>query len=130
MNFEKINDKEYMLGINRVTLIENNIIYVQAKGPQTYEMSLAYKEICHLIYANVEGKINYLINLNECSKNESAARETWKDLSSEDKTNKAATFGLNPVARVIASFVIGTYGNDNLRFFKSYEDAKAWLQES
>lgn len=88
---------------------------------------MIYKGICEDIISGLEGKVSYLIDINKCGKNAPEAREVWKMMSASEKTHKVATFGLNPVARVIASFVIGTYKNRNLLFFKTKEEAIQWL---
>jgi len=46
-----------------------------------------------------------------------------------ERTGKVALFGLNPVARVIASFVMGVTRKKDMRFFKTREEALAWLRE-
>jgi len=50
-------------------------------------------------------------------------------VSEYEKTGKVAVFGLHPVARVIASFVMGVSKNKDMRFFKAKEEALAWLKE-
>ena len=42
---------------------------------------------------------------------------------------KVALVGMNPVVRVIASFIIGTTKKEGFRFFKSNDEALAWLKE-
>ena len=124
---KKICDTEYIVGENRLSLIEGNIVYVISQGEQTEEIALIYVSIIEDILSSLEGKISYLIDVNKCGKNAPEARETWKMLSASDRTHKVATFGLNPVARVIASFVIGSYKKGNLLFFKTKEEAMKWL---
>lgn len=43
---KKISDTEYIVGENRLSLIEGNIIYVISQGEQTEEIALIYKGIC------------------------------------------------------------------------------------
>lgn len=129
MEIEKITETEYKLGENSVTLIDRNIIYVVARGEQTGEMAVRYKKICEMLYENIRGKVSYLINLNLCGRNDSDARNTWKKISEDERTHRVGIFGLNPVAKVIASFVIGTYSKNNMRFFGTKEDAMKWILE-
>ena len=129
MKYEKINDTEYVMGENKTSLIKNNIIYVVAKGEQTLGHALSYKDICESLSSLVNGQINYLIDLNDCGKNAPEARNIWKELSKDKNTHKVGLFGLNPVTRIIASFVIGTYEKKNMLFFKTKEDAMAWILE-
>lgn len=127
IEIKKICETEFNMGENKISLIEGNIIHVIAQGEQTTEIALNYKKICEMLSANLEGKINYLINLNKCGKNSSEAREIWKELSELETTNKVATYGLNPVSRVIASFVIGNLEKGDMRFFKTKEEALSWI---
>ncbi|MDD2426022.1 MAG: STAS/SEC14 domain-containing protein [Bacteroidales bacterium] len=124
---KKISDTEYIVGENKLSIIEGNIIYVISQGEQTEEIALAYVSIIKDILSSLEGKLSYLIDVNKCGKNAPEAREIWKMMSASDRTHKVATFGLNHVARVIASFVIGSYKKGNLLFFKTKEEAMKWL---
>jgi len=65
--------------------------------------------------------------LNNCGKNEPGARLIWSQISDEENTNKVALFGMHPVARVLASFVMGITNRNNQRFFKTKEEAVNWL---
>ena len=127
MKYQNINDTEYVMGENKISLIDNNIIHVVAKGEQTLDDALCYKEMCETLSSLVDGQINYLIDLNDCGKSAPEARNIWKEMSEESNTSKVGLFGLNPVARVIASFVIGTYKHSNMMFFKTKEEALAWI---
>lgn len=117
------------VGGDTLYIREGNILNVIVEGYQSYELSLEVKQKCIELANQIEGKHHYLIDLNKCGKNEAAARKIWKELSNDVKTDKVATFGMNPVARVIANFVIGTYEGQNIRFFKNEKDALAWLKE-
>lgn len=129
IDVKKINDREIWVGKTTISLIEGNIIYVIAEGEQTPEIASLEREACDQLSMLVNGKTSYLINLNKCGKNSPEAREIWQQISERESTYKAATFGINPVARVIASFVIGVYRKNNLRFFSNKEEAMAWLLE-
>jgi len=127
LEIEQISDYEFHLGENVTTLLDGNIIYVVAKGEQTKEIAQKHQKIVEILGSKVQGKINYLIDVNQSGKNSPEARDIWKMLSSDEKTNKVAVFGLNPVAKVLASFVIGNYKKKNLLFFKTKEEAMHWL---
>jgi hypothetical protein len=127
VEIKKISETEFNMGENKLSLIEGNIIYVIAQGEQTTEIALNHKKICEMLSNNLEGKINYLIDLNKCGKNSPEAREIWKELSELETTNKVATYGLNPVSRVIASFVIGNLVKGDMHFFKTKEEAIRWI---
>lgn len=123
----QISEFEFKMGENTLSLIEGNIIDVVAQGEQTAEVALKHKKICEMLSSGLEGKINYLINLNKCGKNATEARQIWKEFSESENTNKVATFGLNPVSRVIASFVIGKIEKGAINFFKTREEAISWI---
>ncbi|WP_346861529.1 hypothetical protein [uncultured Draconibacterium sp.] len=120
---------EFQIGGDTVFYRNDSTIQVIVTGIQTLEMALEMKKLCLKLSSKTESKYNYLIDINKCGKNEPGAREIWIELSGHEKTNKVATFGMNPVAQVIANFVIGTHKGNNLRFFNSEKDAVNWLNE-
>lgn len=125
----KINDREYVVSKNRTVLTDQNIIHVIVEGEQTDAIARAQKIVNKQLFELVDGQTCFLIDLNKSGKNSPEARSTWNELSAHDKLKKAAVFGLNPVVRVIASFVIGFSVKKNQRFFKTEEEARAWLME-
>jgi hypothetical protein len=128
-NFEikYISEKEMWVGGNKTFLTDQNIIHCVSIGEQTTEIALLQKEIVYKLFEWAKGKTNFLIDLNNCGKSSPEAREIWKQLSEDERTNKVAVFGINPVARVLANFVIGTSKSNNLRFFKTQEEAMLWF---
>ncbi|WP_167605232.1 hypothetical protein [Maribellus sediminis] len=120
---------KYQVGGDTMYIREGNVIHVVVVGYQSHEFALKVKEKCSELANQIEGMHHYLIDLNKCGKNDAAARKVWKELSRDVRTNKVATFGMNPVSRVIANFVIGTYEGKNIRFFKHEKDALKWLKE-
>jgi hypothetical protein len=129
MEIERKNENEYWIGENRTVLCCKNIIHVTTVGEQTEEIASLTKELHLKLFDLVEGKINFLIDVNRCGKNSHQARLAWNELSEKDKTNKVAVFGLNPVARLLASFVFGFSSKKNQRFFSTEEEARAWIAE-
>ncbi|WP_321289707.1 STAS/SEC14 domain-containing protein [uncultured Sunxiuqinia sp.] len=125
----EISDKEIWVKTNKFSIIHDNIIYVIAVGEQTTEFAKAQAEICMKMSGLIKGKVNFLIDLNKSGKNTPGARKTWKILTEHDNTEKVATFGLHPVAKVIASFVIRASSGNKMRFFSTKEEAIAWLKE-
>ncbi|WP_167615425.1 STAS/SEC14 domain-containing protein [Maribellus sediminis] len=120
---------QYQFGSNTYTICEGNIIHIVTRGSFDTELALEIKDFCLSQARKMDGKCNYVVDLTNCGKNDPAAREVWKEISSDASTNRVATFGMNPVARVIANFVIGTYGGANMRFFKTGKEAIAWIKE-
>ncbi len=128
-NVNRISEKSYIVGDNKTSLIDNNIIYVIAKGEQTDELAEKQSEINHVLAKLAGGKINYLVNLNDCGKNSPKARNVWTELSDEEITNKVAIFGMHPVAKVLASFVLKVTKKNNQKFFSTKQEAMRWLKE-
>ncbi|MBE3122383.1 MAG: STAS/SEC14 domain-containing protein [Thermoplasmata archaeon] len=77
----------------------------------------------------VKGKVNILVDLNQFGKASPESRKIFKEISEYEKTGKVAIFGTHPVARVLASFVMGITKKKDMRFFKTKEEAYAWLKE-
>jgi len=130
-NFEvkQISENEIWVGENKTLLIEENIIYVTAFGEQTTEIAIAHIECIHKLTSHLDGRLKYLVDLNKCGKNSPEARLIWKNIGEQENTIKVGLFGLNPVAKVIASFVIGITKGNKKRFFSTKEQALEWLLE-
>lgn len=129
LEIKQINEREIWHGRVKTFLIEENIIYVITDGDQTLESASMQIEINNRMSILVEGKINYLIDLNKAGKNSSEARQIWNQISEQENTNKIAMYGLHPVARVIASFAMGGSKRKNQRFFTTKEESLKWLLE-
>jgi len=115
---------------NKITIHnKHNLVYhVITIGEQTDEMASAHYEIVSELLSKSDKKIQFLVDLNRCGKNSPKARDTWRFLSNMEQTDKVAIFGLHPVAKVLASFVMGKLISMNkYRFFSTEEDAKNWL---
>jgi hypothetical protein len=123
-----ISETEIRNGANEIKLMEGNILFCKAKGIQTDQMALAQKGINKQFSQLVKGKINYLIDLNECGKNTPLARKIWKEETDDEGTNKVALFGLHPVARVVATFVMQIASRNNIKFFTNMEEALRWIK--
>jgi hypothetical protein len=124
-----VSETEIWVGDNKTSLIKENIIYVIACGEQTTEIAIAQTEVNQKFSSMINGKINFLIDLNKCGKNSSEARLLWKQIPAQENIKKIALFGLHPVAKLIASFVMGMSKSNKERFFSTKEQALAWLLE-
>jgi hypothetical protein len=125
----QVSEKEIWVGQNKASLIEKNIIYVIAVGEVTTELAIAQVEGLNKLEALADGPVNYLIDLNDAGKSSPEARKVWEKIGENVKKSKLALFGLNSVARMLASFVMGICGKSNQRFFKTKEEALRWLRE-
>ena len=123
-------DREIWVGESRFYLDEDNTLYMSMVGEIDEKMALETTEAI-LKFDNLSKgeKRNVLVDVNKARNVSSEARKIFKGLTEDGKTKKVALFGLHPVARVIASFVMGVSRNKDMRFFKAKEEAIAWLEE-
>ena len=122
-------DREIRIGENRLYLGEDNITYFVLVGEHDENIAIACGEAFLKLINMGEGKVNALGDLNKTEKQSPEARKIWKEVSEHEKVEKLALIGMHPVARVIASFVMGATKKKDLRFFKTKDVALAWLKE-
>ena len=128
MEIKYINDKELVIGKNRSILLNDNIIFVIAIGEQTDEIAGLHEKGIAKLKEHIKGEVSFLIDLNLAGKSTPGARKIWNKLSENKDTNKVALYGLHPVARVLASFVMTITKKNEIDFFKTKEEALAWLK--
>jgi len=122
-------DREIWVGENRIYLGEDNIIYETLVGGLDEKTVLAIYEASNRLTNTVEGKVNVLVDLSEAGQSSSRARKKGQEMLEDKIFGKVALFGLHPVSRVVASFFVGVTRKKDLRFFKTREEALAWLKE-
>lgn len=121
--------REIWIGENHTYLGEDNIMYTTIVGEVDLNTAIAIREV-HIKFLNmVEGKVNSFIDIDKAGKQPQDARKVGIEMFEHEKMGKVALFGLHPVARVIASFVMGVTRKKEIRFFKSKEEALSWLME-
>ncbi len=77
----------------------------------------------------VEGEMDVLIDANKVCKPSRKTRERIRKNFEGEGIGKVAIFGMHPVARVLASFIMGVTKKEDMRFLKTKEDALVWLKE-
>jgi len=123
-------DREIWVEGSRLYLGEDNIHYITPfDGYMDGKRAIAASRASLKLMNMVQGKVNVLIDLNKAGKQSPEARKIWKEWNENEKTRKVAYIGLHPVAQVLASFVMGVTRKKDLRFFKTKEEALAWLKE-
>ncbi|MGQ7867995.1 SpoIIAA family protein [Sunxiuqinia sp. sy24] len=125
----EISKDEMWINHNCIRLIEGNIFHITASGEQTSEMAYTYLDLFDKMLSGSAQPVSYLIDLNQAGKNSSGARKLWTQIGDDSQTHRIALFGLHPVALVLASFVIGVSNEQKMRFFKTEQEAMAWLKE-
>ncbi len=129
LGLERIGEREFRVMQNTIKLLDDNILYIEAVGEQTDELADIIQNNYKRIYSLFPGKVKQLVNINKSGKSSIAVREMYKEMGEDELTEKVAVYGAHPVARVLAAFVIGVSGMKGTRFFKTEEDALAWLKE-
>jgi hypothetical protein len=128
LSYKQISEKDFTIGENLITLLDKTTIYIEAIGEQTDEHAREILKLYPILYTQLSGKINQLVNLNQSGKSSPKARQVYEEMNNHERTNKVAVFGMHPVARVLAAFVTGLSGTKNIEFFTNKEDALAWLK--
>ena len=129
VEIKQVSEREIWVGESRFYLDEDNIIYHTIVGEVDEKIAIAHKEATLIFHNMAEGKVNILGDINKAGKQSPEARKIWRELSEHKKTGKVALYGMHPVARVIASFVMGVSRKKDMCFFKTKEEALAWLKE-
>ena len=122
-------DREIWVGESKLCLGEDNILYVTVVGEVDDKTAIAIKEADLKFKNMVEEKFVVLADLNRAGKPSPEARNIWREMAEHEKSGKIAMFGMHPVARVIASFIMGVTQKKDMRFFKTREEALEWLKE-
>ena len=122
-------DREIRVGENRMYLGEDNLLCITIVGELDEETQIGINEAGYKLMNTVEGKVYALVDLNKAGKVSPGARKRHVEISEHEKTAKVALFGLHPVARVVASFFMGISQKKDMRFFRTREEALAWLKE-
>jgi len=126
----EIKDRKIRVGENRLYLGEDNILYITNIGEIDEETAIAIRDAVLKLMNMVKGKVHTLTDLNKAGKASPEARKIFNELAEHEKQGKNAFFGMHPVARVITSFFIGVSKKKDMRFFKTKEEALAWLKEA
>ncbi len=125
----QVNKREIRVGENTLYLGENNIIYVTPVGKQGEEKAVKNREAVLKFADMVEGKVSIVADLNSIGKPSHETRRIGTELFNSEKIDKVAFFGLHPVARVVASFLMGISRRKSMRFFGTKEESIAWIEK-
>ena len=130
VEIKQISEREIWVGECKVYLGDDGIIYDIAEGNRNdKELALGIKEAVLKLSNLYEKKMNLFVDLNFAPQPSSEARKVYQSIAEHDKIGKIAMFGLHPVARVLAAFIMGVSKKKDTRFFKTKEEALAWLKE-
>ena len=122
-------EREIWIEESRFYLDKDNILYESVVGEIDKKKAIAMEEASIKLRKMVPGKVNVLVDINQAKKPTPEARNFARRRLEGTKTGKVAIFGMHPVARVIAAFVMSITKKEDMRFFKSKEEALIWLKE-
>lgn len=125
----KNTNREIWVGKSRFYFGEDNILYETIVGDVDEKIALAMKEAADKLRNLVEGDTCVLVDLEKAGRQTAKARIIGIKALEEEKLKKIALLGTHPVAKIIASFVIGFTKKKGIRFFSSREEALKWLEE-
>lgn len=121
--------KVVRIGNTEFYLDEDEILHIISHGDIDEEDYNKMSEATTKVTDTIAGKVKILVDLNHCGKVPAKMRRMAKGDFEKEKTGKVALFGMHPVARILASFIIGITRKEDIRFFKTEKEALAWLQE-
>lgn len=122
-------EKEIWIGESRLYLGDDNIMYETIVGDFDEQTAKAALEASLKLIENAEGQVKLLIDVNRAGKPSKEARDIFIKFHEQKNLGKIAIFGLHPVARVLASFGMGLSRKEDMRFFKTREEALSWLKK-
>ena len=123
------NEREIRIGENRIYLGEDNILYFVNNGEIDEKLALESCDAMLKLRNLGEEPVHFLIDLNKGGKTSAKARKILQNFTQNNVHGKLALYGVNPIARVLASFFMGITKKTDMRFFKTREEALVWLKE-
>ncbi|HZL10625.1 MAG TPA: hypothetical protein VFC65_11565 [Prolixibacteraceae bacterium] len=128
VEIKRINKNEFHINDMVVMILEDNIIEFSAIGSPSEEFANACYQLDAEMLKEIEGKAYRIINLNKAGKPSKKAREIFQKLLKEHPVEKTAFIAANPVAKIIASFIISFLNNDDIKVFSSQKNAIEWFK--
>ena len=126
---KQVSEREIWTGGNRFYFGEDDIMYVELVGEYDLHGALALRDAYLKLLNNVNGKVNIFVDNSRSGKPSQEARKIFAEMTEHEQCGKIAVFGLNPVTRVIASFVLGGGKKKDTQIFKTKDEALKWLKE-
>ena len=71
-----------------------------------------------------------LIDIRRSTDFSASARKRWVTFLQHPSITRTAIFGGNTFIRTLATFVIGASRRKNIRFFKTEQEARTWLNDA
>ncbi len=124
----KKQEKEIIIGQNRLHLREDNILHETLAGYIDYKTAIELYKASSQLRSMVDGKVDILMNFENIVTAEPKSIDVAKAAIEDEKVRKVAFVGKNPIAVFVASQFIGTTQKMNVAFFRLEEEALKWLK--
>lgn len=126
----KTNENEITINESKIGLVNDNIIYIIAVGFVDEELAKVGERIVCEFLEKTNKNTNILVNLTNAGQPSSKAIRIYLRVSEMAAIKKIAMFGISAVAKVLGSFMIRLSKKKNFQFFKTKEEALAWLNSN
>ncbi len=117
------------IGSHLFYLDNGNILNVVPSGDVDTETAKLIKQAFLKLLGSVEGEVKILADLRAGGIPSIEARKVAVEIFNKDQVKRIAFFGVNPVVRIIATFIVNVASKKELRFFKLKEEAVHWLNQ-
>lgn len=124
---KQTNDREIFIGKHSLYL-EDKTIYITPVGAVDENEGIEIKTAVLKLLDTAANTVTIIGDLNNAGKPAARVRRLGVEMFSDSRIKKIALFGLHPVARIIALFVIELSKRNNIKFFNTKEEALAWLK--
>ena len=124
----KKQEKEIIIGHNRLHLREDNILHETIVGYIDYKMALELYQVESQLRSMVDGKVDTLINFENIVTADPKSIDVARTSIEDEKVGKVAFVGKNPIAVFVAAQFMESTQKIDLAFFKIEEEALQWLK--
>jgi hypothetical protein len=122
-------NKEILAGKHKLSLGNDNILYVKPSGSVSSEDALRIRDAFIELISLAKDDLCVLADLNNAGKPSIEARKVAGEILRKDEIKKLAFVGMHSIARVIAKFMINLLSKKEARFFETKEEALIWLKK-
>lgn len=123
----EISKQEIWVGDCKLKLVENVIYNTAAKNPDAEHAHLIVEAAIKLAKL-ANRKVNMIVDITDTGRPSPEARNVFaKEFENSQCFNKYAFVGANPVARILATFLMQITNKHNTAFFKTNKEALAWF---
>ena len=124
----KKQEKEIIIGQNRVHLREDNILHETMVGYISHKTAIELYQASSQLRSMVDGKVDILTNIENIVAADPKSLDVAKAAIEDEKVRKIAFVGKNPIAVFVAAQFMKTAQKANMAFFKTEEEALKWLK--